>query len=353
MQLVKIKGTGFGVYRRKDGRLLVKVRDPQGRPVQVTTIGSVAKANQYVRDAYRRWPGSGTADPVDWTVADMVDAYVAARVTEHRTTGKPGAGAIGSDQAGATRIRKQWPRELVGQVDRKDVKAWVAKMRKDGLSDNSIRIYLSVLRAAYKWAIEDDLISVDHPVPVFEVRKAKTGQAISEDQVRQIIAATPDRYRVFMTTLAFTGMRIGEVCALNVEDVRGRVITGGSKTDAGRDRKVAIPAWLAQVLVDHIGDRTEGPLFVNGRGDRVQAPAFRRRVWDPAAGAVGLPDATPHWLRHTMATRYAEAGASTYELRNHFGWSSRIADLYVHAASDGQTTMVDRYQTQPDLRVVS
>jgi site-specific recombinase XerD len=79
-----------------------------------------------------------------------------------------------------------------------------------------------------------------------------------------------------------------------------------------------------------LGTRTDGPLFLNRRGNRVSADVWRRRTWNPTVEALGIPEATPHWLRHSLATLLAQHGMSAYDLRTHFGWeTSRIADRYV------------------------
>ena len=181
------------------------------------------------------------------------------------------------------------------------------------------------------------------------------GQALDPGAVRAIGDALPDHYRTFFYTLAFTGMRIGEVCALDVGSFRGRHIVGGSKTEAGRNRPVRIPDWLTHMLEAHTAGRDPSePLFTNRRGRRVQPRPWRRRVWDPAAEAAGIPEATPHWLRHTLASRLAEGGHGGWELRSHFGWADqRIADHYIEAAREGIAAIAETLEDdRPPLRVV-
>jgi integrase len=55
---------------------------------------------------------------------------------------------------------------------------------------------------------------------------------------------------------------------------------------------------------------------------------------------VGLEDVTPHSLRHTLATRAAEAGMSIWDMMIHFGWKdARQARTYVHLAGEGVPAM--------------
>ena len=345
-QLAKL-GQEFGVWKRTDGRLVVKYRDETNRLRQVTTFTKVAEANQFVMDAYQRWPGGKSSNGTSWSVSQMIAAYLADREASHLHSDDPKATTLERDRAGVKRILAEpWARTKAEELKRSQVSAWWKRMREETppLSDNTIRNYTSVLSGAYKWAIDQDRVSLDvPPVPRFKVSTVKNGQALSPFQLQRIIRAAPEEYRVFFHTLAYTGMRIEEVCRLDVMSVnlKRAYIQGGIKTRAGKNRKMSIPGWLVAMLAPHVEGRPgDSPLFVNSRGNRVQADVFRRRVWRQTVDRAAIPHATPHWLRHSLATRLAEDGASSYELKNHFGWAdSRPADLYVKAAEEAQKSI--------------
>ncbi len=352
-QLAKL-GQEFGVWKRTDGRLVVKYRDETDRLRQVTTFTKVIEANEFVRDAYRRWPGpnkisNGTSS---WTIGQMVSAYLAEREASHIRSDDPKATTLERDRAGVKRILAEpWSKTKAEDLKRLQVSAWWKQMRSAGLSDNTIRNYTTVLSGAYKWAIDEDRVDLDvPPVPRMKVKTVKSGQALTPQQIQQVIRSAPAEYRAFLHTLTFTGMRIEEVCRLNVSSVslKRAYIQGGIKTRAGKDRKMAIPPWLVAMLRPHVEGRPDdSPLFENSRGNRVQADVFRRRVWRQTVDRAGIPEATPHWLRHSLATRLAADGATSYELKNHFGWAdSRPADLYVKAAEEAIRSIgdkIDRY----------
>jgi integrase len=349
-------GNGFGVYRRRDGRVVIKWRDLSDHPRQTTTIQGVREANAFLRRAYREWPGHGTRD-TGYTVAELAGEYLRTRERDHDDTGEPGASTLAGDRRAVALITDRWPVTRVEDLHRTDVRAWYSDMRRTGLADNTVRIYASTLRMAYRWGIDADTVPLPAPpVPTVTVANVREGQALDVGTVRAIEAAIPDHYRTMFYTLAFTGMRIGEVCALDVGSFRGRYIVGGSKTDAGKNRPVRIPDWLQTMLEAHTSGRDSGdPLFVNRRGRRVTARPWRRRVWDPATEAAGVPEATPHWLRHTLATRLAEGGHGGWELRSHFGWADqRIADHYIDVASEGVPAIADTLEDhRPALRAVT
>jgi integrase len=335
MRLVRL-GHGFGVYRRADGRYIAKYRD-QADIARAPAYERAAEANTRVTEAFRVWPGR--RGPVgSLSIAAMVGDYLEDREAHYRD-GELAHNTIVTDRAGAKRvIADLGTASAIDPRIRARLAQWVESLRTSGLAPRTVSMYAGVLRGAYRRAIELGQIAEMAPVPRVPVRYRRVGQAIGPEGLRAMIEAHPDLYRPFVTTLAFSGMRIEEVCRLDIADFdpRRSTLAGGGKTEEAKSRRVAIPEWLTRELVKHLGDRTEGPLFLNRRGNRIDPDSYRGRIWAKAKVEAGYPDATPHWLRHTLATMLAESGRGVYELRSHFGWSdSRIADHYVKLAEHG------------------
>jgi integrase len=278
------------------------------------------------------------------SIEAMVGDYLKHREVMYRD-GEIAYNTIVTDRSGAARVIADLGG--VSAIDpriRPRLNQWVDGLRTSGLAPRTVSMYAGVLRGAYRRAVELGMIAEMAPVPTVRVRYRRTGQAIGPDGLRAIIEAHPDLYRPFVTTLAFSGMRIEEVCSLDVGDFdpSSSTLAGGGKTEAAKSRRVAIPDWLSRELAHYLEDRTEGPLFLNRRGNRVDPDSYRARVWAKAKAEAGYPEATPHWLRHTLATMLAETGRGVYELRSHFGWSdSRIADHYVKRAQNGVRAIAD------------
>ena len=124
---------------------------------------------------------------------------------------------------------------------------------------------------------------------------------------------------------------------------RGEVLIPTAKRrDRGkltrRPRPIAIsdPVMLAELELLTAGRAPGDPLFTGIRGGAVDPHTFRDRYWKPAARAAGVPEAVPHWLRHTVATRLARGGLTAFELKDWLGWSSiDQAETYVKAAQTG------------------
>lgn len=56
------------------------------------------------------------------------------------------------------------------------------------------------------------------------------------------------------------------------------------------------------------------PVFASIRGTHIDAPNWRNQAWNPASEAAGLPWATPHTLRHSLASLLLENGPTIEQI---------------------------------------
>ncbi|BDZ41621.1 hypothetical protein GCM10025865_09200 [Paraoerskovia sediminicola] len=185
-----------------------------------------------------------------------------------------------------------------------------------------------------------------------QVRAAERTPA-TPAEVELIAAAMPERYRAAVLVAAWSGLRASELFALerrhidlehatvrveqSLIEVNGQPITfGPPKSDAGR-RTVALPPATARALAEHL-DRFTGPgrralVFATASGRPVHS-STRSVAFGRARAEAGRPDLRWHDLRHTGATRAAEAGATLAELQRRLGHSTVAAALIYQHATD-------------------
>lgn len=163
-----------------------------------------------------------------------------------------------------------------------------------------------------------------------------------EEQARllDVLNNNDINYSEIMLVSMFTGMRGGEICALNIEDIdfqnnciivnkttsRGgdnSVIVNETKTEAGM-RKVLINNDLAAFLKECIGERTGGTLFVSSNNKPVITQQVNYYFWNTLK-QYDIQDKslqgklTFHSLRHTFATRCIESGVPPKVLQKILG----------------------------------
>jgi integrase/recombinase XerC len=144
-----------------------------------------------------------------------------------------------------------------------------------------------------------------------------------------------ERDRALFATMLRTGIRVGSVVGLNVEDVD---LAAGELTLHTKGDRIE-RVFLGQEIVEHlrrwIGDRRDGPLFPTRDGRRLTARQVARRLagWVGAAGISRR--ASPHTLRHSFATALYRKTGDILLVREALRHRS-IASTLVYARVDGE-----------------
>jgi integrase len=133
--------------------------------------------------------------------------------------------------------------------------------------------------------------------------------------------------------LIYTGMRISEMCLLTKFDIdmEHRLITGGIKTDAGKDRIIPIHPDIFP-LIEKRYKTKYSHLVTYPNGQPITSNHYRREKYYPALEAVGTRRLTPHSCRHTFGTILAREGMDTLSIQKIIGHSDYAftANKYTH-----------------------
>jgi integrase len=163
-------------------------------------------------------------------------------------------------------------------------------------------------------AYEDDLIvrnpSAGVRVIVADERAAKRKRMTPEETTRLLSHIAPE-HADLAYLMAATGLRISEAVALCWADFTqgsdGPTLTvRRSKTAAGRRTIPLSPETVRRLTKRRsaigAGATMSEPMFPSQSGAQMDTHNFRRRIFKPAAAAAGVAWATPHALRHGMAS---------------------------------------------------
>jgi integrase/recombinase XerD len=157
--------------------------------------------------------------------------------------------------------------------------------------------------------------------------------------VRLFSALESVKHRAIVLTTYGTGLRIGEVCTLEVGDIdsqRGLIHVREGKR--GRDRYVMLPPRVLLALRTYWrAVRPSGPALFPGQtpGGTI-APDTVRSALHVAVKASGLEKrVTPHVLRHSFATHLLELGTDLRTIQVVLGHASmRTTERYTHVSAD-------------------
>jgi integrase len=202
------------------------------------------------------------------------------------------------------------------------------------LSPASVRIYVGTLRQVLDFAGADPNPAKDRRVKLPRVTH-DVPDPPSASEVAAIVANAPPRSQLALRVLEQTGMRAGELGALEWQDVdlanaRFRVRAG--KTAAAR-RWVAVPEWLIEDVAATCppDGRTPERRVFPGATRQVLGMAMRR-----ACKAAGLALYSPHDLRHRYASVKVREGVPVTDLAAQLGHArkSLTLDTYSHVLID-------------------
>ena len=222
----------------------------------------------------------------------------------------------------------------------RDVRAFLAARRSEGVGSRSLSRTLSALRMFYKflerrgYGKNDAIRAVALPKLPHSVPKPLTApkatalidsaDIVSPDAPEWVLA----RDTAVLALLYGSGLRISEALGLKRKDapIKGRDmlrVTGkGNKTRVVPVLPIvreAVERYLA-LLPQKLG--SEDPLFVGVRGRELSPRIIQLRIAS-ARAALGLPEtATPHALRHSFATHLLGAGADLRAIQELLGHAS-------------------------------
>lgn len=170
---------------------------------------------------------------------------------------------------------------------------------------------------------------------------------LGRDDLRQLFEFDIDgpvaqRDLAILELLYATGIRVGELCGLDIDDLdtERHVVRVFGKGRKERVVPYGVPAADAVRAWQQNGRRTlsttasGAALFVGARGGRIDPRTVRRVVHERLA-AVDGPDLGPHGLRHTAATHLLEGGADLRSVQEILGHSSLgTTQIYTHVSNE-------------------
>lgn len=270
-------------------------------------------------------------------------------------------------------IEPRFARVQLARVDETMLDEWVAQLVASGLAPATVHKCVQLVSKCLASAVRKRRLAVNRAAGI-ELPTIERHEMLFLDpaQVATLADVIDSRYRTWIYTAAYSGLRLGELAALRAGsvdpmkrridvartavEVRGEVIDGPPKTKAGR-RSVPIPGFVADMLTDHIaGLSADALVFTAPAGGYLRASLMRRRFFQPATIAAGFATMVNddgkqryrglriHDLRHTAVTFWIAAGASPKEVATWAGHSSvaTVFDRYGHLLPGQEDKVMDK-----------
>ena len=230
------------------------------------------------------------------------------------------------------------------------LRAWLAAQAAAGAARTTLARRTSAVKTFTAWATRRGLMSTD-PAARLQIPKARRtlpavlrqDQALSAMAAADLGAEQGDplalRDRLIVELLYATGIRVSELCGLDVDDIDTghrllRVLGKGNKQRTvpfGKPALGALEAWLNDGRPALATSESGPALLVGPRGRRLDPRQARTVVHQTVAAVGGAPDIGPHGLRHSAATHLLEGGADLRVVQELLGHSTlATTQLYTH-----------------------
>jgi integrase/recombinase XerC len=247
------------------------------------------------------------------------------------------------------------------------LRAWLAGQHGSGHSRATLARRAAAVRTFTAFAHARGLLGAD-PGPLLGMPRIprRLPEVLRQDQVAAVLEApgvpaapTPRgttsrqdaalalRDTAIVELLYATGIRVGELCGLDIGDLDAerrtvRVLGKGNRertVPAGIPAVRAVGAWARSGRPVLATQGSGHALFLGARGKRLDPRTARRVVHARLAAVPGTPDSGPHGLRHAAATHLLEGGADLRSVQEILGHASLTStQIYTHVT-------VERLQT--------
>ena len=238
-------------------------------------------------------------------------------------------------------------------LDIRGLRSWLAKQQSLGKARSTMSRRATAARVFTAWAQRTGRIETDPGALLASPKPHKPlpgvlGQADTRAVLDAAAVAADDGSPVGLRDLAImellyaTGIRVGELCALDIDEVDDarRVVRVFGKGRKERSVPYGVPAgaaldrWLAEARPKLARSGSGSALFLGSRGGRIDQRVVRRLV-HARIDAVNAPDLSPHGLRHTAATHLLEGGADLRSVQELLGHASlATTQIYTHVSGE-------------------
>jgi len=239
--------------------------------------------------------------------------------------------------------------QLRDALTQRAIRSWLAQTLADGGARSTIARHTAAIRNFTAWALREGILPSD-PAALLSSPRAdqRLPSPLDESDARMLLNAARDEataggasqirnWAILELTYA-CGLRVSEVCALDVsslnrEALTVRVVGKGNKERVvpyGPPAAAALDHWLVRGRPQLAGERSGQALFLGDKGGRIDPRIVRSMVHKMAAHA-GVHDVAPHGLRHSTATHLLQGGADLRAVQEMLGHSSlSTTQRYTH-----------------------
>lgn len=241
-------------------------------------------------------------------------------------------------------------------IDLDVLRDWLARDYRRHAARTTMSRRASSARTFFRWAVATGALETD-PTERLRTPKGRSTlpQVLSRTEIDQVLGLLEQRHRedpenpawlrgrVVVELLYGCGIRVAELCALDLTDVHPDThtltVTGkGNKqrtVPVGAPALRAVAAWIRTGRPQWAGSRSGRALLLGPRGGRAEQRQVREDLNRLLAAATSTGARGAHVFRHTAATHLVDGGADIRAVQELLGHESlATTQIYTHVSVD-------------------
>lgn len=346
--------SSINTYKRKDGRYESRIyagRDEIGRRKYRSFYGATAKEAE--TKAANSVSPFEPAVLTEMTVGELVQEWLCVMSSRIKLST-----AANYRMKAAKHILPAFGKAKCCELSRKQVYSFINQKLSSGLSSRYVTDIVVLMRSVFRYAGREYCIKNVFDGIVMPKKDRKEVRILNDDEQKRLneILSKDSSSTAFAAAMSlYTGIRIGELCALKWEDIdlKKRVLTvrktiqriqtddGGKRTrlvisspkSESSVREIPIPSCIMPVLSSRIGQRN---CYVMSGTEKPLEPRTLQYRFAGFLNRSGLPHIHFHSLRHMFCTNAIRLGFDIKTLSEILGHSSVDITLnrYVHSSME-------------------
>jgi integrase/recombinase XerC/integrase/recombinase XerD len=200
---------------------------------------------------------------------------------------------------------------------------------------------ISTLSSFYRFLYTQEAVAAN---PMMGIERPRVKQQeiryLKHSQVLRLIDAIEDpRDKLIVRTIYATGVRVSELCSINIQDIDFEEHTIRIRGKGEKIRIVFLDDETLEAIRTFIGAAVEGPLFVGQQGKHISPRAIQHLFRHYAPAGI-----TPHKIRHSYATELYRRSKNLRVVQENLGHTSiKTTEIYLHTDIDERRQVYQQY----------
>jgi integrase/recombinase XerC/integrase/recombinase XerD len=200
---------------------------------------------------------------------------------------------------------------------------------------------ISTLSSFYRYLYSQQVVTANPLTGIDRPRiKQQEVKYLKHNQVLRLIDSIEDiRDKLIVRTIYATGVRVSELCNINIEDIDFDEHTIRIRGKGDKIRTVFIDDDTLGDITKFIGNRILGPLFVGQQGKHISSRAIQHIFKHYAPQGI-----TPHKIRHSYASELYKRSKNLRVVQENLGHTSiKTTEIYLHTDIDERRQVYQQY----------